>query len=90
MASEAVREISPGEFAAYINNLQQLDGGIPAKFVQMVEDANVWKVGLQGQEDTVVGAIGLYVDDILITGQGEYAELTASTLSQPWKTTKHQ
>ena len=81
---------SPEEFAASINKLEQLEGGVPAKFVQMAEDANVWKVVLQDAEETVIGAIGLYVDDMLITGQGEYAGLIASTLRQQWKTTKPQ
>ena len=45
---------------------------------------------LQDPEGTVRGAIGLYVDEILITGQGEYAGLIASILSQQWKTTKPQ
>ena len=58
--------------------------------MQLAEDANVWKVVFQDSGETVVGAIGLYVDDILITGQGEYAGLIASTLSQQWKTTKPQ
>ena len=45
---------------------------------------------VQDPEETVIGAIGLCVDYILITGQGDYAELIASTLSQQWKTTKPQ
>ena len=81
---------SPREFAASINKLECLSGGIPAKFVQLAEDANVWKVALQDPEGTVVGAIGLYVDDILITGQDEFAELISSTLCQQWKTTRPQ
>ena len=56
----------------------------------MAENANVWKVVLQDAEETVIGTIGLYVDDILITSQDEYAGLVASTLSQQWKTTKPQ
>ena len=58
--------------------------------MQLAEDANVWKVVLQNSGETVIGAIGLYVDDILITGRENYAELIASTLSQQWKTTKPQ
>ena len=51
---------------------------------------NVWKVILQDSEETVIGAIGKYIDDILILGHEQYAELIASTLSQQWKTTKPQ
>ena len=58
--------------------------------MRLAEDANVWKVVLQNSDETVIGAMGLYVDDILITGQEDYAELIASTLSQQWKTTKPQ
>ena len=43
--------------------------------MQLAEDADVWKVVLQNSDETVVGAIGLHVDDILITGQDECAEL---------------
>ena len=56
----------------------------------MAEDANVRKVVLRDAEETVIGAIGAYVDVILITGQDEYAGLIASALSQQWKTTKPQ
>ena len=84
------KEVSPEQFAALINKLEQLEGGVPAKFVQMAEDANVWKVVLQDSDETVIGAIGLCVDDILITGQGEYANLIVSALSRQWKTTKPQ
>ena len=71
---------SPEEFVASINRLEHLKGGIPAKFVQLAEDANAWKVVIQDPEETVIGAIGLYMDDILITGQGECAGFIASTL----------
>ena len=39
-------EPSQNEFAASINRLERLDGDTPAKFVQLAEDANVWKVVL--------------------------------------------
>ena len=80
---------SQEEFVASINRLEHLRG-IPAKFMQLAEDANVRKVVTQDPDETVIGAIGLCVDDILITGQGDYAELIASTLSQQWKTSKPQ
>ena len=44
--------------------------GYPPTSLKWQEMQNVWKVVLQDQEETVIGAIGLYLDDILITGQG--------------------
>ena len=85
-----LKEVSPEEFVASINKLEWLEGGVPTKFVQMAEDANVWKVVLHDSDQTVIGAVGLFVDDILSTGRGKYAQLIASTLSQQWKTTKPQ
>ena len=49
---KTLKEVSPKEFAAYINKVEQLDGGVPAKFVQMVEDANVWRIVPQDQMET--------------------------------------
>ena len=38
---------TPKEFAASSNKLEKLEGGIPAKFIQLAEDAHVCKVVLQ-------------------------------------------
>ena len=46
-----------------------------------MEHANVWKVVLPDQNDTVVGAIGLYVDDILETGRGTSRQPVAVSMS---------
>ena len=48
-----LKEVSPEEFVASINKFEWLEGGVPAKFVQMAEDANVWKVVLHDSDETV-------------------------------------